>query len=197
MNTPLEKRTELALRRIIDTFYKNGRVITGHSGGKDSVVIHDLVRRAGRVPYAVIHNVKPLLGTSNDPVAALTEMHPETLDFLYTNVCKDYQVQFMHSSKMQAYVATHGINCQIDGSRHSEHTRQGKSSQIIVNGKSVSREYMTDYIKNGIFGLNLSYPIFDWSDDDVFEYITTNKLAISDEYIKNGELAAYTGKHAN
>lgn len=192
--TSIEQKAQIAIERIKTAATKNRRIITGHSGGKDSVVIHDLVNRSGITRFGIIHNVKPLLGTSGDSVAALTEMWPETLDFLYTNVCKSATLTFMHSSNMAQYIWDNRIDCQIDGSRLSEYTRAGKSSQFIVDGKSVSREFMTDYVPNGIFGLNMVYPIFDWTDDEVFEYIHEQGLAISREYEINGELESYRNK---
>lgn len=187
----MQNKTHIAIERINAAFGKNKVVVTGHSGGKDSVVIHDLVSRSNGSRFAIVHNVKPLLGTSGDPVAALTEQHPKTLEFLYTDVCKHNTVTFLHSSRMHSWINTYGIECLIDGSRVCEHTRAGKSSQFIENGVSISREFMKEYHENGIFGLNVSYPIYDWSDEDVFEYIEENNLDISAEYVDNGELNAY------
>jgi len=184
----LQERTATAIDRIKAAFWVNdGDVISGHSGGKDSVVIDDLIRRSNYEPAYIVHNVKPLLGTSGDPVAALTEMHPLTLEFLYTDVCMKRTITFMHSSRMSDWLLCVNVKCQIDGSRLCEFSRSGKSSQFIMNGVSTSRSEMTEYVKNGIFGLNMSYPIYDWSDDDVFEYIHENGLNISKEYDVNGE----------
>ena len=187
----IEAKALIALERINDVFAKNDRVITGHSGGKDSVVIDHLVYRSGWVLQGIVHNVKPMLGTSGDPVAALTEQHPETLEFLYTKVCKERTITFLHSSNMPSWLSENGISCQIDGARCSEWNRPGKSSNIIVNGQNMSRKDMGVYHENGIFGLNMSYPIYDWTDTDIFDYITENNLEISAEYVKNGELDAY------
>lgn len=168
----------------------NGKLFMGHSGGKDSCVIYDLCMKALPDLY-VVHNIKPMLGTSGTAVGALTEMHPETLEFIYTDVCKKHHVHFFHSSGMKDFLNEHRFTCQVDGSRVSEYTRAGKSSEFIKDGKNVSRKDMTEYVQNGIFGLNMCYAIYDWSDADVFDYIMQNQLTISDEYIKNGELDAY------
>lgn len=171
-----------------------GAVFMGHSGGKDSCVIFDLVMKTLGDIY-VVHNIKPLLGTSGTEEGALTEMNPDTLNFLYSSVCKNHPVMFFHSSEMPDMLANMNFTCQIDGSRQSESTRLGKSSEFIRNGVSVSRSELTaDYNMNGMFGINFSYPIFDWSDDDVFEYINANGIAISQEYFKNGEVNEYLGK---
>lgn len=188
-----------ALMHIQHAVGQNRRVITGHSGGKDSVVIHDLVSKAVNAQeiYGTVHNCKPLLGTSGDPVAALTEVHLSTLKFLYTNVCQDWTVTFLYAKDMPAWLHENEIECQIDGSRVSEHDRAGKSSMFIVDGKPVSRLDMVPYVLNGIFGLNMCYPIWDWFDYDVFRYIDENNLEISKEYIENGEWEQYLQERDN
>ena len=187
----LETRTATAISRINEVFKKNPIVITGHSGGKDSVVINDLVNKSGNRKYATVHNTKPLLGTSGDPVLALTEQHPLTLEFLYVNVSPNEIITYMKSTLMPQWLEDHGVTCQIDGSRVSEYLRPGKSSEFIHHGVKVSREFLPAYIENGIFNINMSYPIYDWTDDEVFEYIIANNLDLSKEYTVNGELAAY------
>jgi 3'-phosphoadenosine 5'-phosphosulfate sulfotransferase (PAPS reductase)/FAD synthetase len=129
-----------------------------------------------------------MLGTSGDPVAALTEQHPKTLEFLYTDVCKKNKVMFMHSSNMEKFIHDSGLKCQVDGARRSEWDRPGKSSNIIVNGKNVNRKDMPDFVEVGIFGMSLVYPILDWVDEDVFDYLDLHNLPFSDEYRENGEL---------
>jgi 3'-phosphoadenosine 5'-phosphosulfate sulfotransferase (PAPS reductase)/FAD synthetase len=162
----------------------------GHSGGKDSTVILHLTKFV--VPkFKIVHNVKPMLGTSGDPVGALTEQWPQTLEFMYTDVCKNNSVTFMHSTAMEQWVSENNLLCQIDGARKSEATRAGKSANIIRDGVSVSRSEMKELETNGIFGLAICYPILDWTDVDVFDYLTENKIAISKEYYVNGELESY------
>ena len=165
----------------------------GHSGGKDSIVIHHLAQQViDSQSLLIVHNVKPLLGTSGDPVAELTEMHPETLDFLYSTVCKTSEVQFLHSSMMKFWILKNAVTYQIDGARKAEADRPGKSSNIIRDGKDVNRAEMNWFEPVGIFNLAILYPIYDWSDQDVWDYIITNKLTFSDEYLKNGEYEKYS-----
>jgi 3'-phosphoadenosine 5'-phosphosulfate sulfotransferase (PAPS reductase)/FAD synthetase len=189
-------KTEVALERIkkaalpIDL----GSIFAGHSGGKDSCVIHHLAKRALGDSITTVHNVKPMLGTSGDPVAALTEMHPETLEFLYSNVCKKGRVLFMHSSNMPEWVKENSMRMQIDGARIAEANRPGKSSDIIRNGVNVNRSLMTEIEPVGIFGLTICYPILDWSDEDVFDYLNDNDLPFSAEYLKNGEYDSWKWK---
>jgi 3'-phosphoadenosine 5'-phosphosulfate sulfotransferase (PAPS reductase)/FAD synthetase len=188
----LNKKVGSALGRLekLRTMFSEESIFTGHSGGKDSVVILNLAKKV--FPnIRVVHNVKPLLGTSGDPVAALTEQHPKTLEFLYTVVCKQTTVEFLHPSKMLDFVKAQRLLCQIDGARIEESTRPGKSSDIIRNGISINRSLMQAFEPVGIFNLSISYPILDWTSNDVFEYIEREGLQISEEYELNGEWEAY------
>lgn len=181
------EKVQKALYRIKKAHEIHGdSIFLGHSGGKDSCVINHLAQRV--IPnYKIVHNVKPILGTSGDPVGALTEMYPSTLEFLYSNVSKQHPVEFLHSSQMPDYIKRNGLTCQIDGARIEEHDRPGKSSNIIRNGESVNRKEMTEYEPNGIFGLAICYPILDWSSQDIFDYLDDNNLPFSKEYIESGE----------
>lgn len=177
-----------ALARIKTVYARFGSgMFSGHSGGKDSVVLLHLAQQVSK-DITIVHNVKPLLGTSGDPLAALSEVWPETLAFMYSTVCKENEVQFMHSSKMKGWIARNQMKCQLDGARACEWDRQGKSSDLIVNGINVSRKNMPAFVEEGIFGLSIAYPIFDWSDAEVFAYIEDNNLALSEEYTISGEL---------
>lgn len=180
-------KIENALARIQNAYkIHDNSIFLGHSGGKDSCVINHLTNQVIE-NYKIVHNVKPMLGTSGDPVGALTEMYPSTLNFLYTVVSTVQPIEFLHSSKMPDYIKRNGLTCQIDGARIEEHDRPGKSSNIIRNGESVNRKEMTEYEPNGIFGLAICYPILDWSSQDIFDYLTMHNLPFSQEYIESGE----------
>lgn len=172
-----------------------GKIFVGHSGGKDSCVVHDLcLKTLGEGNVVVVHNPKPMLGTSGNAWGALSEMYPETLNFLYTNVFKQHHVHVFPSFLMKPFILKNDIRCQVDGARASEHSREGKSTDFIRDGVNVSREFLVEYVEEGMFGLAISYPIFDWTDNDVFDYIALNKLGLSDEYINNGELMAWANR---
>lgn len=139
----------------------------GHSGGKDSVVIHDLARRAFDFNVPVVHTPKP------------RDTHPETVKFLYR---LPFPVQYVPKE----FHKDLGYKVQIDGSRRGEYNRtNGRSTHIVVQGKEVSREYMAMFVENGLFGLNFVYPICFWSNEDVWAYIYMHELEISDEYFED------------
>lgn len=183
-------KVDIAIGRIQQAFELNPRLISGHSGGKDSVVIHDLIDRSGIDVFATIHSPKPLINNCTQEELS-TAMYLETLEFLYETVSVERPITILPRYMTQEWLRENEITCQIDGSRLVEYTRTDKSGNIIVDGENVSRLNMTEYVENGIFGLNLCYPIFDWTDEDVFDHITKYNLPISEEYFINGELDAY------
>jgi 3'-phosphoadenosine 5'-phosphosulfate sulfotransferase (PAPS reductase)/FAD synthetase len=186
-------KVDSALQLIRDAKNKFGSgLFLGHSGGKDSTVVLHLTSQVIK-PHelTIVHNVKPLLNETEDDVAKLTAMHELTLQFLYKMVGTKYEVQFMHSSKMPNWIAKNMLKCQIDGARRSEWNRPGKSSEIIVNGEKISRKDMPSFVERGIFDLSMLYPIYDWTDDDVFDYLHENEIPMSQEYFVNGEVVDY------
>jgi 3'-phosphoadenosine 5'-phosphosulfate sulfotransferase (PAPS reductase)/FAD synthetase len=190
----LADKTKTAIEHIqliINSLGNTG--FLGHSGGKDSIVIHHLVQQVlGTDSIKIVHNVKPFLGVSGDPIAELTEMHMETLEFLYSSVCANHTVNFLHAKHMENWVLANKATYQIDGARIAEASRPGKSSNIIRNGNEINRSEMNWFEPRGIFNLLIVYPIFDWSDQDVWDYIITNNLTFSKEYLKNGEYSNFS-----
>lgn len=169
----------------------------GHSGGKDSCVIHHLTKQF-YPNITLVHNVKPMLkDVRDDPIAKLTAMHPSTLEFLYSEVASKHKIHFMPAAMMDTFVKSNDFKCQIDGARISEANRPGKSSNFIQNGQNVNRKELKPFVENGMFGLHVCYPIYDWTDDDVFDYIVDSQLHLSDEYLDNGEIMDYLARRQN
>lgn len=186
----MKDKVKLALERIQTAKQKFGSgLFMGHSGGKDSTVILHLACQVIK-PHelTIVHNVKPMLNETEDEVEKLTAMHSLTLHYLYKEVCTKHEVQFMHSSKMKNWVLKNMFSCQIDGARRSEWNRPGKSSEIIIDGELISRKDMPPFVEKGIFDLSIVYPIVEWTDDDVFDYLHEHEIPISKEYFENGEV---------
>lgn len=157
-------KAEKRIKRVWD-LYSTIRQCIGHSGGKDSIVVHHLVSSLlSGLP--VIHSAK--LDGEN-------AIHPETLKFIYGRPFKIiyYPRSVNHSAD---------FDLQYDGTRADEFERLDKSSDLIVNGKSISREHMSYFNTSGLFGMKYCYPIFDWTDSDVWAYIWAKQLDFSKEY---------------
>ena len=137
----------------------------GTSGGKDSVLITHLTEMAYPCwDFPLVHTTKP------------HETHPETLKFLYS-----MHRSIIYTTKELHY--TFNFTHQVDGTRIAEATRNdGRSTDFISNGKSYSRTELQFFVPNGLFGLNFVYPIFDWSDDEVWTAIKLLDIKVSPEY---------------
>lgn len=198
----LKAKIDSAKKIIEHAFNVNEKVLVGNSGGKDSTVILELTKmvaaqRAANTKnsgFVIVHNVKPMLSDSLDPVQKLTAMHPETLEFLYSEICRNNPVVVMHSSKMAQYLAAYKFTCQIDGARRVEYNRPGKSSEFIMDGKNVNRLELPPYVECGLFDISFAYPIFDWEDKDVFDFCYFHELNLSREYEMNGELEDWSNQ---
>lgn len=164
----VEQKVSEAVDRIRKVRLDQDGVFIGHSGGKDSVLVTRLVDLAfGLNNVPVVHNPKPT-GVDN-------QVHPLTQTFLYELAAKR---PILFSPEIPLRYQT-----QIDGTRIAEWNREdGRSVDVIKNGESVSRKEMELYMSNGLFGRNFVYPIYDWSDVEVWAAIYVEHVAYSPEY---------------
>ena len=194
MNNIKEHAALVRVKEAVDLY--GNMLFVGHSGGKDSCVIHHMTQRF-MPEVTLVHNVKPMLSSVGGHIEELTAMYPSTLEFLYSNVALKNRMSFMPSHMMERFIRDSNLKCQIDGARIAEANRPGKSSNFIHNGINVNRQNLKPFIENGMFGLHVCYPIFDWSDDDVFDYVVKHEIQLSDEYFENGEVMTYLEKIKN
>ena len=148
----------------------------GTSGGKDSMAIKSLVSEVllettNDVSFDVVHNSKPYPFT-----------HPLTQAYIYYKLSTEYPIMLLPSAHMPEYCKSQGYTLQFDGTRTAEFDREEKSDDFIRDGVSVNRTQLTPYIKNGVFEMSVSYPIYDWLDSDVFEYLQVKGIYLSGEY---------------
>lgn len=138
----------------------------GTSGGKDSVVIEWLTNKAFPIRMPVVHTPKGIT-------------HPETVAFLYE---RSITTPIIYCPSSQHRLL--GFDTQIDGTRIAEHNRtDGRSTDFVRNGQNVSRTELTMWCPNGLFGLNFVFPIYDWSDEEVWACIFANDIPFTREYL--------------
>lgn len=109
--------------------------------------------------------------------------HPHTNQRL-KDVAKELpHFHYVDSSQMTKFLEAHGLTVQFDGTRRDEYGRSnGKSTDLIVAGQSINRADMVAYYPDGLNGIAMSYPIYDWSDSDVFQFLAVRRIPISLEY---------------
>jgi len=164
----LERKVELAKLRITEAVSVFGdSLFLGHSGGKDSTVIYHLTKSVFP-DIKVVHTPK-------------TDTHRDTIMFLY-ELSMGQRIDFVPASMMEQYLKNTGLRCQIDGTRAAEYNRDTKSTDLVVDGVSVSRENMPAFVESGLFGMSVLYPIVEWTDEEVFTWLRANEISISLEY---------------
>lgn len=172
----LESKIEMAkerLRSCADVFGCDAsNIYVAHSGGKDSVVVHHLAVKVFGERITTIHTPK---------VSGFNKVHPDTIDFLY-QVAATNNLFMIRDADMRQFLDDYVLLVQVDGTRRDEADRTDRSSNVVVDGKDVSRTEMTWFTVDGLFGQGCVFPIYDWSDDDVWEYIRKFKIAYSQEY---------------
>lgn len=172
-----EERMQAAVNYLQDLVTDNGLNIyslyVGHSGGKDSVVAHHVAKLAyPKLNLPVVHTTK-IEGEPNFT-------HPETIKFLY-KVARHHNVIFRPLESSVHPSLTHSI--QIDGTRLLEAERSdGRSTDLVFNGEVINRRYMDGYNPRGLFDRTFLYPIFKWTDTEVWAAIFYFDLEFSNEY---------------
>lgn len=170
----LDEKIEQANFLLQQAIKKHGnKIICGYSGGKDSKVILHLARQ-----------IEPTL-------VAVHNSHPEEKCDLKQGVViiKEPKSNFAEYLKVVDVVA------QIDGTRVAE---EGKS--VIWDGKEIERSEMAlkgTLNPNGVFGLEIYYPILYWSDKDIWDYIERYKLMTMYEAHTYIPSRPYRGAEAN
>ncbi len=156
-----------AVKRIEFNPFGTKGLFVGHSGGKDSSVVRWLADQAGQSDCLTVHIPKP---NGADGVQNLTRK------FLYE---LDRSVLYMPNYRFEAF----GLKTQIDGTRMAEAQRRGgRGCTIVIRGKECSRADMPLYLEDGLFGLQFVYPIFDWTDLQVWATIFLHNIPFSKEY---------------
>jgi len=158
-------RVAIAIERIREHCPAEGLYVA-FSGGKDSMVILDLVKAAG-VKYDAHFNV-----TTVDP--------PELLNFIR----KHYPEVEWHRPKMSMFQLI--VHKRMPPTRRvryccSELKERGGHGRIIVTGIRAEESYRRSKRRmfEQCFKIRMTHylnPIIDWSEDDVWDYIRSRKL---------------------
>jgi len=157
--------------QMLKSLYKEEEMCVGHSGGKDSVLVRALADRAGFGSLDTVHN--PKLEGSN-------AVHAHTRELLY-EMAAFRPVMYIPANAM----AKSGYKLQIDGTRRQEATRtDGRSTDIVCNGQSMSRAQMPRLVPRGLFDMTFFYPIVEWTDAQVWAAIAYLEIPFSREYLQ-------------
>lgn len=154
-------RIKLALKKL-KTFEPRDGYYVAFSGGKDSVVIYDLVKRAG-VKHDVHYNV-----TTLDP--------PELVQFIK----REYpEVEFHRPEKSMWELIPKKLFPPTRQVRYCcEYLKErGGEDRFVITGVRAKESYSRANNRQQLESCNRTpgkmyfHPIFDWSEADVWEYI--------------------------
>lgn len=126
-------------------------IVMGFSGGKDSQCLALLAKEAGTQFIKTMYKHTWENGKS------------EVLPYGF----EDNTIVFNSKKDTIPFLTMTNIVGQIDGTRMDE---EGKP--VVFNGKEIARNTMPDwYTENGVFGMKVFYPIYDWTEEEVYEYL--------------------------
>lgn len=179
MNEQLQKKVDRAVR-LLQTVAKgyDKPIEVAYSGGKDSDVILELARMAGIKHQAIYHN------TTIDPpgtiahvreVGGVQIMRPERSFFqLVTQMGMPNRFQRFCCRYLKEYKV---LDKAIMGVRKAESTKR----DLRYNEPTECRYYGAKKPENHVEAI---YPILDWTDEDVVEFIEERGLRVHPLYYR-------------
>lgn len=174
----------------------------GFSGGKDSQVLLDLVKRSG-VPFKAYYSV-----TTNDPPENLyfmREFYPEVTFVhhhpnLYSLIAKKGLPTIFHRWCCGIFKEGDGAgNVVLTGVRREESRKRSKYPTIDVSSRRKEHlvrttpytiENLLETQHHCIKGQDkiMIYPLADWTTTDIWVYIAENKLPVNPCYKRSGRV---------
>lgn len=183
-NYPSEDKIRKAKSVIRKAYQEHGseKVYVGHSGGKDSATVEHLTEEIGNEDIEFEPHIIANL-TDTEPVMNMTYLLNKCME-------KGKKMTLIGPEKHEygPIVNEFGFKAQIDGTRIDEGTREDKSADVILDGEDVNRERMDEltdkhnHNEDGLFGLEVYFPIMNWTTEEVWAYIEHHNIEVSKEY---------------
>ena len=190
----LEEKIEYSIGLIKkyedDAIRLNGGYTVCFSGGKDSQVMLDLFSKAG-VKYKAVYNV-----TTNDPpenVYFIRDKYPDVefqfpkktfLQLIEYKKCLPHPKRRFCCEYLKEYYGK-GI-CAV-GVRREESSKRAEYQTIVFAKKGERRAYSVGGGQKGRSKV-LFYPILEWTEQEVWQYIDENNIPINPCYEDSGRV---------
>ena len=138
-------KVEAAQELMKQAFERHGnKIYSAFSGGKDSKAVLKLARSVNP-NVIVIHNTHNGEDTHGEP-GVLAVKGP-----------KDIVPLFLKTVELEA---------QFDG------TRQDEDKEVVFDGEYIHRSKMTrNMTEQGLFGLTVYFPLYNFTEEEVYEYL--------------------------
>lgn len=126
-------------------WFNRNQCYGAYSGGKDSRAVLQIVRSV-YPNVLVIHN-----GHAGEDIGDVDGV-----------LC----VKEPKAAMVPIFLQTVDLKLQFDG------TRKDEDKTVIFEGQEIHRSKMPGWsTSQGVFGLNCVFPIWDWTEEEVFEYL--------------------------
>ena len=158
----------------------SNKVYVAVSGGKDSTVLLDLVRRVIPTSPAVFSDDEWMFPETDEYLSSLQGLTriaaPAKHSYFFTsNKTQKSGVKWIvgaMNNAMQAYAAQHGYDCAMIGLRKDE--SQKRRAHINAFGQ----------IFRAKSGIIQCYPLAEWTTDDIWAYIRSRNISYNKAYDK-------------
>jgi len=198
-----------SLKRIKKTLEGKKSLVVQCSFGKDSMVLLDLVSKYIMIPFVFLYASNMLKDkTFSKYIKAMTKKYRAVVTVLYPDAVRyfvkekerilvDYHrlpdgqflyvpTKIIHSDRSDICFGKYLTQCQVNNI----------NAEAIFNGQKLCDDLQ--YFKNKAFedidkkngivvnkGYTLCYPMYDWSDEQVWEYLKMNDIPVCRSVYKN------------
>ena len=175
----------------------NFQVHLGFSGGKDSQVVYDLVKRSG-IPFTAYYN---RAFESKETKEFIKRYYPEAIwrqdhKFGFIENIRTVHLGLLPTVQMAYCCDNYKHNpkyidkCSIVGVRKQESNKRKDRTTLSIKNKTVkkkNKEVISEYFVENCQSLGTKsviqlLPIVDWSEENVWDYIKAHQLPINPEY---------------
>ena len=163
-------------KRFLDTVVTNmDNLYIANSGGKDSTVVYFLAKEIG-VTLPVFHN-----NTTIDPDGTLQFIR-ETMPDTIINHPKESFYQLVERKGLPTRLNRYCCEILKESGGVGKNTIEGVRSAESKGRQG--RDYIQCDTRKSMKGAKHIYPIYDWTDDDVWAFIKTRGLPVAPCYAK-------------
>jgi len=144
----MKNKLEIAKNIIKEAFEKHkNKIYVSYSGGKDSKALVKLSKEVYGKNLLIIHN------------GHIGERVENEHGILIVKKPKDNVKEFLKYVELEA---------QLDG------TRRDEDKTVIFDGIEIHRSVMPGFYTNdGVFELQVYFPFYDWTEEEIFTYLNS------------------------
>lgn len=197
----LDEFVEIAISRI-RKFEKIAEamgysVAVGFSGGKDSQVVYDLCKKSG-IKFTAYFNhsfedkttlnfirkhYPDVIWRRNTKYGFFENIRLKHNGLLPTSECAYCCNDYKHSGKNSDACSIIGVRREESKARSSRKVFEAKNKTTIKRNSALFSEYFTENCTgSGATSIIQLKPIVDWTENEVYEYLSVNKIPINPEY---------------